>query len=211
MPRRIQEEQNQVFTGIENARAYAKQARSPMMQRGYGVIVERISRLGVKGRYLEIGSGPAILTAMIAQALPQAHITAVELEPDMLTVAQEEVEKEGLADRINLLEGDAADVGLLDQLGQFDLVYSTYSLHHWDQPQRVIENLLRAVAPGGALFIHDLKRVWWLYWIPVRSGFILSIKAAYTPAEIRDLLTNMGIERFEIQNGLFYQSVIIET
>jgi SAM-dependent methyltransferase len=183
-----------------------------MMRRGYRVIVERISRLGVKRRYLEIGSGPAILTAMVAQAMPQAHITAVELLPDMITVAQEEVEKEGLTtDRINLIEGDAADAGLLDQLGQFDLVYSTYSLHHWDQPETVIENLLQAVTPGGTLFIHDLKRVWWLYWVPSRSGFILSIKAAYTPAEIRDLLAGMGMGRFEIQDGLFYQSVVIRT
>jgi SAM-dependent methyltransferase len=211
MPRRIQEEQNQVFTGIENARAYAKQARSPMMQRGYRVIVERISRLGIKGRYLEIGSGPAILTAMIARAIPQAHITAVELLPNMITVAQEEVEREGLTDRINLIEGDAADAKLLSQLGPFDLVYSTYSLHHWDHPETVIENLLQAVAPEGTLFIHDLKRVWWLYWVPSRSGFILSIRAAYTPAEIRDLLTGLGMGRFEIQNGLFYQSIIIKT
>jgi 2-polyprenyl-3-methyl-5-hydroxy-6-metoxy-1,4-benzoquinol methylase len=148
---------------------------------------------------------------MIAQALPQVHITAVELLPDMITVAQEEVEKEGLAERISLLQGDAADVELVDQLGQFDLVYATYSLHHWERPQAVIENLLQAVSPGGTLFIHDLKRVWWLYWIPSRSGFILSIRAAYTPAEIRDLLMGMGIERFEIQDGLFYQSVVIET
>jgi ubiquinone/menaquinone biosynthesis C-methylase UbiE len=211
MPKRVIEGREQAFVGIESARAYAQEARSPMMQMGYRVIVKRINSLKVKGRYLEIGSGPAVLTTMLAQAVPEAHITAVELSPDMITVAEEQVEREGLTDRIGFVKGDATDARLLDQLGRFDLVYSTYSLHHWDHPETVIENLLQAVAPGGALFIHDLKRVWWLYWIPSRGGFSTSIKAAYTPAEIRDLLNRIGVERYELKDGLFYQSVIVST
>ena len=209
MPRRISEVHEQAFVGMESARAYAEEARSPFMRKGYGVVVEEISRLGVTGKFLEIGPGPAVLTTMVAQAIPEAHITAVELSPAMITVAREQVEGEGLRDRIALVEGDADDTGLLEQLGQFDLVYSMYSLHHWDDPETVIKNLLRSAAPEGILLIHDLKRVWWLYWIPSQEGFITSIRAAYTPAEIRDLLTRMGVDRCEIKNGLFWQSVIV--
>jgi ubiquinone/menaquinone biosynthesis C-methylase UbiE len=209
MPRRISEVHPQAFVGIESARAYAEEARSPFMRKGYGVVVEEISRLGVTGKFLEIGPGPAVLTTMVAQAIPEAHITAVEISPAMTTVAREQVEGEGLRDRIALVEGDADDAGLLEQLGRFDLVYSMYSLHHWDHPETVIKNLLRAAAPEGILLIHDLKRVWWLYWIPSQEGFITSIRAAYTPAEIRDLLTRMGVDRYEIKNGLFWQSIIV--
>ena len=85
------------------------------------------------------------------------------------------------------------------------------NFNHWDDPETVIKNLLGAVAPGGILLIHDLKRVWWLYWIPSQEGFITSIRAAYTPAEIRDLLTRMGVDRYEIKNGLFWQSIIVRT
>jgi len=209
MPRRISEAHQQAFVGMESARAYAEEARSPFMRKGYGVVVEEISRLEVTGKFLEIGPGPAVLTTMVAQAIPEAHITAVELSPAMITVAREQVEGEGLRDRIALVEGDADDTGLLEQLGQFDLVYSMYSLHHWDDPETVIKNLLRSAAPEGILLIHDLKRVWWLYWIPSQEGFITSIRAAYTPAEIHDLLTRMGVDRYEIKNGLFWQSVIV--
>jgi ubiquinone/menaquinone biosynthesis C-methylase UbiE len=209
MPRRISEVHPQAFVGIESARAYAEEARSPFMRKGYGVVVEEISRLGVTGKFLEIGPGPAVLTTMVAQAIPEAHITAVEISPAMTTVAREQVEGEGLRDRIALVEGDADDAGLLEQLGRFDLVYSMYSLHHWDHPETVIKNLLRAAAPEGILLIHDLKRVWWLYWIPSQEGFITSIRAAYTPAEIRDLLTRMGVDRYEIKNGLCGQSISV--
>jgi SAM-dependent methyltransferase len=196
---------------MESARAYAEEARSSFMRMGYGVVVEEISRLGVTGKFLEVGPGPAVLTTMVAQAIPEAYITAVELSPAMVTVAKEQVEGKGLRDRIAFVEGDADDSGLLEQLGRFDLVYSMYSLHHWDDPETVIQNLLRAAVPGGILLIHDLKRVWWLYWIPSQEGFITSIRAAYKPAEIRDLLTRMGVDRYEIKNGLFWQSIIVRT
>jgi ubiquinone/menaquinone biosynthesis C-methylase UbiE len=166
MLKRIKDKQEQAFVGIESARAYAEEATSPVMRRVYSLIVREISRLGVTGKFLEIGPGPAVLTTVVAQAIPEAHITAVEISPGMITVAREHVEREGLTDRINLVEGDANDTELLEQLGRFDLVYSTYTLHHWDHPATVIKNLLRAVAPRGILLIHDLKRVWWLYWIP---------------------------------------------
>jgi ubiquinone/menaquinone biosynthesis C-methylase UbiE len=209
MLKRIVEKQGQAFVGIESARAYAEEAKSPFMRMGYGVIVKGISRLGVTGKFLEIGPGPAVLTTMVAQAIPEAHIAAVEISPGMITVATEQVEREGLTDRIALVEGDANDTELLERLGWFDLVYSTYSLHHWDDPETVIKNLLRAVMPGGILLIHDLKRVGWLYWIPSQEGFITSIRAAYTPAEIRGLLARMGVNRYEIKNGLFWQSIIV--
>jgi ubiquinone/menaquinone biosynthesis C-methylase UbiE len=213
MPKRIVEQQHQeAFSGIESARAYyAQHARSPIVQRGYHVIADRIDELGLDGRFLEVGAGPAILTAIVAQAMPQVNITVIEVSPDMITVAREEVESQGVEDRIDFVEGDAADAALLDRLGKFDLVYSTYSLHHWDEPEMVIKNLLRAVAPGGVLFIHDLKRVWWLYWIPSREGFFTSIRAAYTPSEIEELLGRVGVDRYEIQNGPFYQSVVVRT
>ena len=211
MLKRIKGKQGQAFVSIENARAYAEEARSPVMRRVYSLVGGEISRLGVTGKFLEIGPGPAVLTTMVAQAIPEAHITAVEISPGMITVAREHVEREGLTDRIALVEGDANDTELLEQLGRFDLVYSTYTLHHWDHPETVIKNLLRAVAPGGILLIHDLKRVWWLYWVPSQEGFITSIRAAYTPLEIRDLLTRMGVDRYEIKNGLFWQSIIVRT
>jgi ubiquinone/menaquinone biosynthesis C-methylase UbiE len=211
MLKRIVEKQGQAFVGIESARAYAEEARSPFMRMGYGVVVKGISRLGVTGKFLEIGPGPAVLTTMVAQAIPEAHIAAVEISPSMITVATEQVEREGLTDRIALVEGDANDTELLQRLGRFDLVYSMYSLHHWDDPETVIKNLLWTVTPGGILLIHDLKRVWWLYWVPSQEGFITSIRAAYTPAEIRDLLTRMGVDQCEIKNGLFWQSIIVRT
>ncbi|MEA1905647.1 MAG: methyltransferase domain-containing protein [Euryarchaeota archaeon] len=61
---------------------------------------------------------------------------------------------------------------LMEELGEFDLVYSTLAMHHWKDPEKVIGNLLKVVGAGGVLFIHDLRRVWWLYYLPLHDSWI---------------------------------------
>ena len=90
-------------------------------------------------------------------------------------------------------------------------MYATYALHHWEDAETVIGNLLRATADGGTLLIHDLRRVWWLYWVPSREGFFTSIRAAYTPEEARDLLDGIAPGRYEVRRGPFWQSMVVVT
>ena len=209
MSERIRAQHKDAHADVESAQAYMKEAQSPFMRWGYGLIVKEIVRRGFMGRFLEIGPGPAVLTTLVAQAIPEARITGVEISPAMIGIAREYVETEGVGDRITFLEGDGTDARLLDQLGRFDLVYSSFSLHHWADPGAAIENLVRVVAPGGGLFIHDLRRVWWLSWIPSDDGFIRSIRAAFTPAELGNLLVGRGIHQYDINKGPFYQSAIV--
>jgi SAM-dependent methyltransferase len=177
----------------------------------YRGFLKHLGTLDVGGRYLEVGSGPGVLTVAVARENPDARITGVELSPDMVAVATEYVERLGLADRIRFLVGDAGDKRAFGSLGQFDLIYSTFSLHHWKYPNQVIQNLMSLLADGGMLYIHDLKRAWWLYWVPVRNGFWNSIRASYVPRELHQMLRGLGIERYEIRNVFpFMQSILIE-
>jgi SAM-dependent methyltransferase len=121
------------------------------------------------------------------------------------------VQAQGLQDRVEFVIGDAADASLIKSLGKFDLIFSTYTLHHWTQPRQVIDNLLAALADTGILFLHDLRRVWWLYWIPSQSGFFKSVRGAYVRQEIEELLTGLNPAGYEIKNEIpFLQSVIIK-
>jgi len=63
----------------------------------------------------------------------------------------------------------------------------------------------------GILYIHDLKRVFWLYFIKTESGFFNSIRAAYRPAEIKTMLNKTGIKNYKIKTifPFFMQSVLI--
>jgi len=147
-----------------------------------------------------------------AEDNPDVYITAVEISSDMVTVAREYIEERKLEDRVRFVALDAADEVMMEELGEFDLVYSTLAMHHWKDPEKVISNLLKVVGDGGVLFIHDLRRVWWLYYLPLHnSGFIDSIRAAYMPDEIKTIFQRLGINRCEIKRRFpyFMQSIIV--
>ena len=206
--RKVESHQEESFSGLDNARQYAESAKKSMMR--YRAFLKNIQSLSVEGKYLEIGAGPGVLTTEIARIHPAVEITAVELSQDMATVGREYVAGNSLEDRINFVIGDAENEVFINSLGKFDLVYCTYTLHHWDDAQKAITNLTKTIADGGILYLYDLRRVWWLCWLPIRNGFFNSIRAAYTPAEVDSMLKGSGVEHYEMKNEFpFMQSIFI--
>jgi ubiquinone/menaquinone biosynthesis C-methylase UbiE len=157
-----------------------------------------------KGRFLEIGCGPGFLTAMLAGQYPQAEINTLELSSDMIAIAKTVVERTQHPCRVRFIEGSVDDRSLMSRLGKFDLVYSTFSLHHWQHPVQAIESIYRALGKNGLMMLFDLKRVSWLYLLPVRNGFINSIRAAYQKGEIKNMMRRAGIKDFRIKTPFPY-------
>ncbi|MBN2515537.1 MAG: class I SAM-dependent methyltransferase [Deltaproteobacteria bacterium] len=201
--------QCEFFSSIDDARTYAEKAKKSMMR--YKAFLANLRSLDIKGRYREIGAGPGVLTVEIARNYPEVEITALELLPDMVTVGRKHVAENKLENRITYVIGDVEDERSYHSLGEFDLVYSTYSLHHWANTDKAVANLYRAVKKGGMLYIYDLRRVWWLYWIPIKNGFFNSIRASYVHNEIKLLLRELGIDNTEIKNEFpFMHSIFIK-
>ena len=208
MPQRI-EPKEEAIGGVEEARKYA-QAHKKYARLMYRALLKDLKALHISGNYLEIGAGPGFLAAMIADRNPDVTITAVDLSLDMMAVANEYINERKLQDRIHYVAGDAGDQGMMEELGKFDLVYSTFSLHHWEDPETSISNLWNAVKDKGILYIHDFKRVWWLCFLPLKGAEIDSTRASYTPEEIRAILQKLGIVDYRIKTPFpfFLQSVI---
>lgn len=79
------------------------------------------------------------------------------------------------------------------------MIYSIYSLHNWNNPDKAAVNLYSAVKKGEILYIYVLRRVWRLYWVPIKNGFFKSIKASYLLNEIKLILRKLGIQNIKIQ------------
>ena len=58
---------------------------------------------------LDLGCGPGAQTLVLADALPNASITAMDLTPQMVTEAHRRCAAAGLGDRVRVLEGDLLD------------------------------------------------------------------------------------------------------
>lgn len=204
------EHHDEGITGAEEVRKYAENHRkyAGIM---YRPLLKDIERLGLSGRFLEIGSGPGFLAAMIAEKHREVGITAVDISPDMVGLAGDYMRERGLQDRVRCLVGDVGDRGLLESLGEFDLVYSSFSVHHWKDPERCLANIRASVREGGALCLYDLNRVWWLGLLPFGGRELRQLRGAYSSSELRSVLVRAGFRNFTIGKhcaGLL-QSVLI--
>jgi 2-polyprenyl-3-methyl-5-hydroxy-6-metoxy-1,4-benzoquinol methylase len=206
--RKVEAHQEEAFAGLEAAKEYAESTQKSTMR--YRAFLSNLKFLSIQGKYLDVGAGTGNLATIIAQNNPDVEITALEISADMVTVGEEYIRNKGLQGQIKFLKGDAVHEETINELGKFDLIYSTYSLHHWENPRKVIDNLVSNLGDNGVLYLYDLRRVWWLYWIPIRNGFFNSIRAAYIRREIQEMLTGFRPEFYEIRYEFpFMQSVII--
>jgi 2-polyprenyl-3-methyl-5-hydroxy-6-metoxy-1,4-benzoquinol methylase len=200
--------QEEAISDIDNARKYAERHKkySSLMYRG---ILKDIRANGISGNYLEMGAGPGLLAVMVARQNPEVNITAIDLSPGMAMVANEYISKNGLENRIRYLVGDVGDEKMLQKLGKFNFVYSTFSMHDWKAPENSLRNLWNSVEDKGMLYIYDFKRIGWLCFLPLRSREIESMRASYSPNEIRDIFKKIGITDCRITTSFpfLFQSI----
>lgn len=118
--------------------------------------VDRLIELGAKGQVLDIGCGPGAIPILIAERIPQAHVTGVDLSPKMLAHAERAKAASPAADRITFKLADAKGLPFEDR--SFDVVCSNTILHHIADPTFLLIEASRLLRPGGVLLIRDLYR-----------------------------------------------------
>jgi SAM-dependent methyltransferase len=204
MPKRIPHTDLEVLTGTETAEDYLAMQRrlGRFYLNGFRKILARQNK---SGRFLEIGTGPGYQTAIIAEDYPEAEIVGLEPSRDMVQIATTYIAGKGLSNRVRFVEGAVEDDALVAGLGTFNLVYSTFSLHHWTDPARAFRNLYGALASAGAMLIFDFERRWLTYYLmPGSRGMRESIKASYTRQEIEEMLAGLGGASFALERHFPY-------
>jgi release factor glutamine methyltransferase len=93
-----------------------------------------------------VGTGSGAIAVALAQKLPRAQLTAVDLSPAVLAVAGENAERHRVEGRIRFVESNLLD-GLRDE--RFDLVLSNPPYVRDDE---VLEVQVRDYEPHAALF-----------------------------------------------------------
>lgn len=208
MPRRILHTDLEVITGEKTTEDYLK------MQKRIGrFYLKRFLRLLADqkkaGRFLEVGPGPGYQTAKVAERNPESEIVAVEASADMIAVAQSYIKKRGLSDRVRFVEGVVENEDLIKDLGKFDLIYSSFSLHHWKNPVKAFQNLYRALKDDGVFLIYDLERHWLTYYLPIGRGIAESIRSSYTPKELSAMMAELNIQNYQVQRYFPYLSILV--
>ncbi|MEO6393650.1 MAG: class I SAM-dependent methyltransferase, partial [Pyrinomonadaceae bacterium] len=154
-----------------------------------------------KFKVLDIAAGHGIYGITIAQKFPGAEVYALDWA-NVLTVATENAEKAGVADRHHLIPGDAMKVDFGEG---YDLVLLTNFLHHFDAETCValLKKISRSLTADGQVmtleFVPNDDRVS----PPAEAMFSLVMLAAtpsgdaYTFAALRAMAQAAGFSRNE--------------
>jgi SAM-dependent methyltransferase len=105
-----------------------------------------------RGTY--IGSGPGLAPCEIAEALgPTGRLAVVEKNAAMLTLTERRAAEDGLLNRLDLREGDAAALPYPD--GAFAFVGSAQVFEYVPDVARAVAEAYRVLRPGGRLALID--------------------------------------------------------
>jgi SAM-dependent methyltransferase len=115
-------------------------------------------------RIVDFGSGLGQFTRAMARAVPRGRALGLERDPAQILGARRLAQEDGGVSNVEFREADALDPALSDgEWGTFDVAHARFVLEHVPDPLRVVQNMVRAVRPGGRVILadddHDILRV----------------------------------------------------
>ncbi len=171
-----------------------------------GYVAERASL--ADAALLDVGCGAGLLSEAMAQA--GAHVTAIDLAPNLLKVAR----LHGLETGIKVDYRETSVEALAAEMpAEFDAVTCMEMLEHVPDPASIIQACARLLKPGGKLFVSTLNRT--------PAAFALAIVGAeyiarllpkgthqyrdfIKPSELAKWLRDAGLDLQDI-SGLMYE------
>lgn len=121
---------------LAEMRQFAAEHRVPIILPDTEALILNIIRMKKPARILEVGTAIGYSAACFAFADPQCRITTIESNEDALHIAEKNIRKLGLSDRITIRFGEGQTV--IPQLEEtFDLVFIDAAKSHyrefWDE------------------------------------------------------------------------------
>ncbi|MEE9585659.1 MAG: methyltransferase domain-containing protein, partial [Nitrososphaerales archaeon] len=120
-----------------------------------------LDRLSVQNgeTVLEIGFGSGHCLKRIAKLVGESgKACGLDISSGMLEVTRGRLGQAGLIDRIELYQGDAANLPFRDNA--FDTVFTSFTLELFDTPEipKVLQEIRRALRPKGKLGVIDASK-----------------------------------------------------
>ncbi len=101
---------------------------------------------------LEIGTAIGFSTLLMAKHAPEAKITTIDRNPEMIALAKENFQKYDSRQQVSLLEGEALEI-LPDLHGQFDFVFMDSAKSKYVV---FLPEILKRTKKGGLILIDDI-------------------------------------------------------
>ncbi|MFJ8076777.1 class I SAM-dependent methyltransferase [Streptomyces sp. NPDC096176] len=126
------------------------EVQSPLYRQATDWLRELVPAGGVR-RILDIGSGPGVITGLLAEAFPYAEVVAVDGTEPLLERAAARAARAGQGDRIRTRTAELPDD--MADLGEADLIWAGGFVHHLGDQRAALGTLGRLLRPGGLLAV----------------------------------------------------------
>jgi len=104
---------------------------------------------------LDVATGTADL-ALEAWGPPVEKIYGIDLSPAMLNLAEQKIERRGLANKITVEEGSAEGLRFTDC--SFDAVMVAFGIRNFSDLRGGLQEMFRVLRPGGAVMILEFSK-----------------------------------------------------
>jgi demethylmenaquinone methyltransferase/2-methoxy-6-polyprenyl-1,4-benzoquinol methylase len=106
-------------------------------------------------RLLDLATGTGDVAIVAAGPHPQIQMIGLDFARPMLEAAAAKIDPAGLSKRISLIQGDAMNLPFPD--GSFDAVTVAFGIRNMPDRQRVLEEMVRVLVPGGKVHLLELN------------------------------------------------------
>ena len=147
----------------------------------------------------DVGAGTGYFTLRMARRVgPTGRVFANDVQPDMLSRLQENIERQKLPN-VELVLGTQSDPKL--PAGKLDLILMVDVYHEFSQPQRMLREMKKALKPDGRLVLIEYRKE--DPSIPIRPEHKMSAQEVKTEVEAE------GYRLVETSRSLPRQAIFI--
>lgn len=133
--------------------------------------VMRIVRRSHAHKIMDVATGTGDLAIAMAKRVDRTHILGIDLSEEMLQVARQKIEKQGLEERIIVEKGDAENLSMVST-ESIDAATVAFGVRNFENLERGLSEIYRTLKPGGKFVVLEFS-------IP-RNRFVRWVYAQYS-------------------------------
>ena len=161
------------------------------------------------GSVLDIATGPGYFCIELAK-LGNFKITGLDISHDLIEIARTHAQQAGVT--VDFLQGNASAIQFPDMA--FDFIFCSWAIKNFMEPLKVLNEMYRALKPGGTALIIDLNhdaasQEWNKYSsslgikgmtaLFMKLAFRIQRNGAYSKSKFVELIKNTSFQRYNIQ------------
>lgn len=183
------------FPYLAELEAYALETEVPIIRKEMQSFLKTLITMNKPRQILEVGTAIGFSALLMSEYMPKdGHITTIEKYEKRIPLARANFEKNGKADKITLIEGDATEV-LASLEGEFDLIFMDAAK---GQYIHFLPDILRLLKKGGVLLSDNV----------LQDGDVIESRYAVTRRN-RTIHGRMRDYLYELKNHEMLQTSIL--